>query len=1185
MKNPLRKRLPRELRSEAGKYFVIFLLMLLSIGFVSGFLVADSSMIIAYQESFTKYNVEDGDFRLSSKINRAQKKAVEAAGVTLYENFYVEENLPNGSTLRIFQNRQAVNLACLMEGSFPNGTGEIAIDRMYAENNGIGIGDVLTSERRSWKVTGLVALPDYSCLFADNSDSMFDAVKFGVSVVSAEEFAAFTEDELHYSYCWKYDTPPVNETEEKEASDDLIECLSSEVPLEDFVPRYLNQAIQFTGEDMSSDRGMMIALLYIIIVIMAFVLGVTISNTIAAEANVIGTLRASGYTKGELIRHYMAMPMLVTLLGALLGNILGYTVFKDICVGMYYNSYSLPTYTTVWNGEAFFLTTVIPVFLMVCINFFVLHHKLGLTPLQFLHRDISGKRQKRAFPLNHHIPFFSRFRLRVIFQNRSNYIVLFVGILFANLLLMFGLLMPSVLEHYQQEIEHNLLANYQYILSMPAGTIDEDRKLESLISMLYFQSEVETENENAEQFSAYSLKTLEGEYKSEEVLLYGVEENSRYISIPSGDGVYLSSAYSDKYLIEPGDTIVLKEAYEDTTYSFRVAGVYDYSGALAVFMDQETLNRTFDLGDGYFSGYLSDTEITDIDRKYIGSVIDLEALTKISRQLDVSMGSMMTLVDGFAVLIFLVLIYLLSKTIIEKNSQSISMAKILGYTNLEISRLYIISTSVMVVLFLILSLPIDQWVMKLLFRWIVMTEMTGWIPFYVDPQIYVQMVLMGMVTYGVVAALEYRRVCRVPMDEALKNLIDDLKQLSDASQALVEGTQALYDGADEFSGYLSEYVKGVDVVDQGAAALAEGLKELNDNRQALEQGAAGLEQALTQVNDTLQGGLSDLKEWSENGELADSEQQALINAVKALVDDAQALYAQLDSLYQDLDELSSFSDDVKAYLTAVETAAETARDILSSIDLEQLESDANARAKTQVEKAISEALRDTALTEEEKNAILEKVSGSIDLSGAMDPVQEKLDALQSVISGLPELEIPEVSVNVGSINSLIDDMESQLAVLNDYGAELFGTVEGLSDLSGLLKTLCDGSQQLQDGSTQLKEGISAFSEGIGALYSGADQLSGGTHELKSAGNALTKGFDALVDGCKELNEGFITFDEEGIQRLSDLAGDDLRTIITRFKALQAADAVYQNFGGLRDGQTGSVKFIVETGEISSDDVN
>lgn len=771
MKNPLRKRLPRELKNEAGKYLVIFLLMVITVGFVSGFLVADGSMIVAYQESFEKYNIEDGNFRLSKKMNKAQKKTIEASGVTVYENFYVEETLTNGSILRVFQNRETVNRACLMEGAFPSQTGEIAIDRMYAANNGIGIGDTLTSESRAWTVTGLVALSDYSCLFSDNSDSMFDAIKFGVAVVTADQFAVFREGELNYSYSWKYDTPPADETEEKKAADDLMDCIIKEAALEDFIPCYLNQAIQFTGEDMSSDKGMMIALLYIVIVIMAFVFGVTISNTILKEANVIGTLRASGYTRGELIRHYMAMPMLVTLVGAVLGNVLGYTVFKDVCVDMYYGSYSLPTYVTIWNGEAFVMTTVVPVLLMVCINFAVLRHKLGLSPLQFLRRDISGRRQKRAFPLSHRIPFFSRFRLRVIFQNRSSYVVLFVGILFANLLLMFGMMLPSVLDHYQLEMEGNLLANYQYILSMPVGAVNEDHKLESLLSMLYFQAEVQTDNEDAEPFSAYSLKTLEGEYKSEEILLYGVAEDSRYISIQGeGEGVYISSAYSDKYFVEPGDTIVLKEAYEDTTYSFQVAGVYDYVGALAVFMDQETLNRVFDLGDSYFSGYFSDTEITDIDSEYIGSVIDLDALTKISRQLDVSMGNMMTMVDGFAIVIFLVLIYLLSKIIIEKNSQSISMAKILGYTNREISLLYIVSTSVMVVLSLLLSLPIALEAMKLLFRWIVMSELTGWIPLFIDPVIFVQMFLMGIATYVVVAALEYRRVRSVPMDEALKNV-------------------------------------------------------------------------------------------------------------------------------------------------------------------------------------------------------------------------------------------------------------------------------------------------------------------------------------------------------------------------------------------------------------------------------
>lgn len=45
MKNPLWKRLPRELKSDFGKYIVIFLFMTLTIGFVSGFLVADDSML------------------------------------------------------------------------------------------------------------------------------------------------------------------------------------------------------------------------------------------------------------------------------------------------------------------------------------------------------------------------------------------------------------------------------------------------------------------------------------------------------------------------------------------------------------------------------------------------------------------------------------------------------------------------------------------------------------------------------------------------------------------------------------------------------------------------------------------------------------------------------------------------------------------------------------------------------------------------------------------------------------------------------------------------------------------------------------------------------------------------------------------------------------------------------------
>ena len=76
MKSPLRKRIPRELKGEFGKYLVVFLLMVLTIGFVSGFLVADGSMLKAYDESFDKYNIENG-------ISVLRKKFTDLSGKTL----------------------------------------------------------------------------------------------------------------------------------------------------------------------------------------------------------------------------------------------------------------------------------------------------------------------------------------------------------------------------------------------------------------------------------------------------------------------------------------------------------------------------------------------------------------------------------------------------------------------------------------------------------------------------------------------------------------------------------------------------------------------------------------------------------------------------------------------------------------------------------------------------------------------------------------------------------------------------------------------------------------------------------------------------------------------------------------------------------------------------------------------
>ncbi|MDE6665089.1 MAG: ABC transporter permease, partial [Ruminococcus sp.] len=136
MKNPLIKRFPRELKSEFGKYLIIFLFIAGTISIVSGWNVAGNSMSTAYDESFDKYSIEDGNFELYSEADESLISDLETDSLNIYKNFYIERSTKEiDSTLRVFHKRDKINLECIMEGEFPASDKEIAIDRMYADNN------------------------------------------------------------------------------------------------------------------------------------------------------------------------------------------------------------------------------------------------------------------------------------------------------------------------------------------------------------------------------------------------------------------------------------------------------------------------------------------------------------------------------------------------------------------------------------------------------------------------------------------------------------------------------------------------------------------------------------------------------------------------------------------------------------------------------------------------------------------------------------------------------------------------------------------------------------------------------------------------------------------------------------------------------------------------------------------
>ena len=67
IKNPLIRRIPRELTGDWKKYLVVSLFLILMIGFVSGMYVANESMMTAADEGVGRYKLEDGHFEIKKE--------------------------------------------------------------------------------------------------------------------------------------------------------------------------------------------------------------------------------------------------------------------------------------------------------------------------------------------------------------------------------------------------------------------------------------------------------------------------------------------------------------------------------------------------------------------------------------------------------------------------------------------------------------------------------------------------------------------------------------------------------------------------------------------------------------------------------------------------------------------------------------------------------------------------------------------------------------------------------------------------------------------------------------------------------------------------------------------------------------------------------------------------------------
>ena len=351
----------------------------------------------------------------------------------------------------------------------------------------------------------------------------------------------------------------------------------------------------------------------------------------------------------------------------------------------------------------------------------------------------------------------------------------------------------------------------------------------------------------------------------------------------------------------------------------------------------------------------------------------------------------------------------------------------------------------------------------------------------------------------------------------LDELAQGMDELADATGKLSKATGKLAKGLKQFQKYLKKYTKAVHAVRRGSVKLRKGMKLLNLQ-------TAQMQKQMKQLAKQLPP-----EDAQQTGEKTPAE----------LLEEAQAA----------LDQLSSFAQGVEGWCQAAEAAKDSALATLTDLDWSGLETTAAETAREQVRQECAAAAAELNLTAEQTDALTQRLTGCIDLSGVTSAAQENTAAAQAALE-----EIPDAAALVRGAQSLS------------------ATVEELQTAFAQMEPYVDSLPALQE----LAGSATAYAEGVKQLSDGAKGLSGALKQLDRAGRKLNKGFSGGVKGAKKLADATKEFDEEGTEELN---GKDVEELALRLRAVRQVGQAYQSFSGLAEGSSGSVRFIIETEEI------
>ena len=202
----LSRRVLRDLKSNFWRYMALLFLITLGMYMVVAMIGSAESIMWTVETGYEKNQGEDGQFGTFVPLSEEELGQITGKGVTLEEHFSLDYEV--GETrIRVMKVRSQIDLFEVETGRNLEQDGEMLLEKLYAEANGLEVGSEITLGSSTFTVVGIGSLPDYDTPLEKLSDASSNSQKFGCGLVTEADYEAllaagesFKTEDYVYAY-------------------------------------------------------------------------------------------------------------------------------------------------------------------------------------------------------------------------------------------------------------------------------------------------------------------------------------------------------------------------------------------------------------------------------------------------------------------------------------------------------------------------------------------------------------------------------------------------------------------------------------------------------------------------------------------------------------------------------------------------------------------------------------------------------------------------------------------------------------------------------------------------------------------------------------------------------------------------------------------------------------------------